>query len=342
MSIHTSLVSVIRQAQAHTTIEAFVPGNIDANTLEGDYALSHTPESRLLALLSKTPRLRPFAAQLLDALRVELAFPRGIFAGPFRLQDGIKKSPDAERILRDTLDLGRRLRPTRTHETTVEADGAVVEVIGPRTMGSLPRGGKAVVEAIVEEIVLPTYRAFYAEWDAAHPAEVATREAADRKAKAHNRHCNKIKKALHEAFENCNYRVSQSSWAGGDHTVYLSVLPGRHKGLVGKCSGESATQWSRNGKWSGNDSVHRFTLRSTWLTRVPVDLRAVCGRLILDLGKEQAVEGGSIRPALWAHQSRGFSLEPRRGVLVLDEQGRAVALLEGDSPRAIARALSDA
>lgn len=53
--------------------------------------------------------------------------------------------------------------------------------------------------------------------------------------------------------ENWPLRKAESRWAGGDHFVKIK------KGAKPYCYGESQRVWSRNGKWSGNNSVAHLT-----------------------------------------------------------------------------------
>jgi hypothetical protein len=66
-----------------------------------------------------------------------------------------------------------------------------------------------------------------------------------------------------EWLEGADYRRSQSSWAGGKHyaRVYL-----RKEGL--SIHGEKERVWSRNGKWSGNNSHVRAYIRDSWAVTV--------------------------------------------------------------------------
>lgn len=72
------------------------------------------------------------------------------------------------------------------------------------------------------------------------------------------------------------YRVSQSSWAGGDHSTVVKIGSPA-------ASGSSSRAWSKNGKWSGNNSRHDFTVPLAWIPRVQSrDLTVVDGMLTLD------------------------------------------------------------
>lgn len=105
------------------------------------------------------------------------------------------------------------------------------------------------------------------------------------------------------------YRVSESRWAGGDHTTTVHVAD--HVG----CSGDSRRVWSRNGKWSGKDSSHQFTVRRTWLVDVHArGLAVVDGMLTLDAEPVQG-HGPELFRAAWVEQGRGFDLNCRRGYI---------------------------
>jgi hypothetical protein len=124
-----------------------------------------------------------------------------------------------------------------------------------------------------------------------------------------------VSRDLLPAYEQCGYRVSQSSWAGGDHVVKVELGP------TPQASGHTDKVWSANGKWTGTSSTHTLTVRRDYGDRVPADLRAVDGLLTLDL--ESEIEPG-IRPAVWAEQGRGFALNTVRGYLVTTSDGAVV------------------
>lgn len=111
------------------------------------------------------------------------------------------------------------------------------------------------------------------------------------------------------AYESCGYRRSQSSWAGGDHTVNVRVVG--KSGSV-NASGENNRAWSNNGKWSGNNSTHTFHVRMDWLD-LPESARVVSGLLTLEMGPAIAP---NIYPATWVEQGRGVTLNLVHGWLV--------------------------
>jgi hypothetical protein len=88
-------------------------------------------------------------------------------------------------------------------------------------------------------------------------------------------------------------RQAQSSWAGGEHSV--RVVDGDTNGF----SGGSNRVWSRNGKWSGNNSWVSVSLRIGW-------------QLIEIAGVPTIVPTGYRRTeicrAFWPKQGRGFSV----------------------------------
>jgi len=111
------------------------------------------------------------------------------------------------------------------------------------------------------------------------------------------------------------YRVSRSSWAGGDHTTRVTVG-------APSCSGGSSRAWSSNGKWSGCDSSHAFTVPATWPETVAAhDLEVVDGMLTLDAEPVQG-HGPELYRAVWAEQARGFDLNAVRGYIARQD-GRA-------------------
>lgn len=117
------------------------------------------------------------------------------------------------------------------------------------------------------------------------------------------------------AYEACKYRRSQSSWAGGDHSVHVKIA-GKN-GAV-QASGENHRAWSNNGKWSGNNSTHTFVVRMNWLD-IPEAARVVSGLLTLEIGP--AVDR-TIHPATWVEQGRGVTLNTVHGYLVSVEHGQ--------------------
>ena len=138
---------------------------------------------------------------------------------------------------------------------------------------------------------------------------------ADARALLKARKIEAVRVDLFPAYERCGYRISGSKWAGGLHEWRVEI------GTVPSAEGWSDRAWSDNRKWSGNNSVHRLTVRRDYGSRVPEALRVVGGLLTLDL--EDEIEPG-IRPAVWVEQGRGVSLNTVRGYLVLPAGGVAV------------------
>lgn len=101
------------------------------------------------------------------------------------------------------------------------------------------------------------------------------------------------------------YRQSTSSWAGGDHSIKVSV------GEQPSASGDSVRAWSTNGKWSGTNSQATLTMTERCLRNL--GLRpVVAGLLTLDaecLGPREY-------RAVWVEQGRGFSLKSVEGWII--------------------------
>lgn len=130
----------------------------------------------------------------------------------------------------------------------------------------------------------------------------------DARAKWEAKRVSLVSAAFLPAYEACKYRRSQSSWAGGDHSVNVRIA-GKN-GAV-SASGENQRVWSNNGKWSGNNSVHALYVRMSWLD-IPEAARVVSGLLTLECGP--AVER-AIYPATWVEQGRGVTLNTVHGYL---------------------------
>jgi len=130
----------------------------------------------------------------------------------------------------------------------------------------------------------------------------------DARAKWEAKRVSLVSTALLPAYEACKYRRSQSSWAGGDHSVNVKIVP---KNGVVQASGENHRAGSNNGKWSGNNSTHTFVVRMNWLD-IPEAARVVSGLLTLECGP--AVER-AIYPATWVEQGRGVTLNTVHGYL---------------------------
>lgn len=102
------------------------------------------------------------------------------------------------------------------------------------------------------------------------------------------------------------YRRARSTWAGGKHFIYASVVSN-----AAYAGGHTERVWSANGKWSGNDSY--CTLRFTRRCIDEFGDQVVVGTLVtLDC---ERVELRTYR-ATWAEQSRGVDLKMVDGWLV--------------------------
>lgn len=117
---------------------------------------------------------------------------------------------------------------------------------------------------------------------------------------------------LHRLLSDCHYRKSSSTWAGGDHDVYIEI------GEAVDCGGDSIRRFSSNRKWSGNDSFHSFTVRDTWVEEVEKNgIGVVDGKITLDAHLLSSGEGWGLYSASWAEQGRGFILNKKEGIILL-------------------------
>lgn len=105
--------------------------------------------------------------------------------------------------------------------------------------------------------------------------------------------------------EGHTYRVANSRWAGGKHSIEVEFA-GSPQDISAR--GDSVREWSSNGKWSGNNSVHRYKITR----RVPTELLVVGGLVTLDA---EPVGPREYRAA-WAEQGRGFDLNIIRGFII--------------------------
>jgi len=105
--------------------------------------------------------------------------------------------------------------------------------------------------------------------------------------------------------ENWPYRQSESSWAGGEHSVVVRIADSPD------AIGTSKRVWSANGKWSGNNSTAHLIITERCLHELGANL--VIGRLVtLDAERIGARE----YKAVWAEQSRGFGLKVVEGWII--------------------------
>lgn len=166
--------------------------------------------------------------------------------------------------------------------------------------------------------------------------ERATRRAEERRQAVET--C--IASLVREAWGECGYRQSESSWAGGDHEVRVRVIaPGE---LFRPDAGGWADKvWSSNGKWSGSDSTHSITVRSDWESEVfNRGLAVVDGLFTLDatpVAPPPSVAGDVVElyDATWAVQSRGVAVRSERGLIAVSDEGWR---FHATSPRALRRA----
>lgn len=102
------------------------------------------------------------------------------------------------------------------------------------------------------------------------------------------------------------YAVAQSSWAGGEHTTtwFISDRP--------SASCETQRAWSKNGKWSGNNTVAGIhcTQRAVSILRGHM---VIGGLITLDL---EPTDRPREYRAVWVEQGRGYSLKIVRGFLI--------------------------
>jgi len=113
----------------------------------------------------------------------------------------------------------------------------------------------------------------------------------------------------------CYYNKSASSWAGGEHSQYVTI------NSAVACSGGSDRVWSSNGKWQGSNSWNKFVVKSTWIKEVlSKDIASAAGMLTLDATE---IKPG-VFSATWAQQSRGFELVAKTGVILKLDDGSFV------------------
>ena len=119
------------------------------------------------------------------------------------------------------------------------------------------------------------------------------------------------------AYARCDYRRSESSWAGGDHTVVVTICESG-----ASCDGGSERVWSDNRKWRGTDSWASLTVPQTWARRVPQAIRVVSERLTLNARRCKPARGAT---RSWlvtrAQQGRGVEIYAQRGRIDLSAGG---------------------
>lgn len=105
--------------------------------------------------------------------------------------------------------------------------------------------------------------------------------------------------------QNWPYRQSTSAWAGGGHSVSVTI------GERPQAVGDSERAWSANGKWSGTNSWARLTVTERCLRNL--GLRPVVADL-LTLDAERV--GPREYRVVWVEQGRGFTLKTVDGWLI--------------------------
>lgn len=136
----------------------------------------------------------------------------------------------------------------------------------------------------------------------------------------------RVKRAVRSALKGCDYRKSESTWAGGEHSTLIGIGGPR-------AEGSSERAWSRNGKWSGSNSTWQLGVSRSWLRTVAREGIAVVDGL-LTLQATQVAPG--VWTANWVVQGRGVALRVERGYLV--REGSEIA--HGPSEKACRRTLA--
>jgi hypothetical protein len=120
----------------------------------------------------------------------------------------------------------------------------------------------------------------------------------------------RIQAAVRESYNKCGYRRAQGKWAGGEHTLDVSL------DFVVAASSKTERVYSANGKWSGKNSRHTIKVKPDWLRTVYRPGRAVVdGRLVLRASEQE--------PGRWwvyyVGQTRGTGIEPREGYVTRED-----------------------
>lgn len=115
-------------------------------------------------------------------------------------------------------------------------------------------------------------------------------------------------------YSTCGYRVSESRWAGGEHSTDVVVV---QTPTAGGARGDSSRAWSSNGKWSGTNSSHQITVDWSWLRTVCTrGIATVDGMLTLSARTCDGLrDDETAYTARWVQQGRGVSLQTRDGVI---------------------------
>lgn len=158
----------------------------------------------------------------------------------------------------------------------------------------------------------------------ARPSSLATPEA------AHAKRLEILEIRTADAVEaeskQCEFRVSECSWAGGTHTISVGVglAPAGQPGAP-FCMGYAERAWSRNGKYSGNNSRHLFRVPANWRRAVLAPGIARPGEGLLTLEAiplpDRARGGLRFWRAAVARQGRGFDLVLEWGIIASGPDG---------------------
>lgn len=127
--------------------------------------------------------------------------------------------------------------------------------------------------------------------------------------------------------KNWPYRRSASSWAGGDHNVYVQLS----NEPDAACYTESA--WSKNGKWSGTNSIADLRITQRCIDALGENL-LIGGLITLDA---EVIAPRTYR-ATWLEQSRGVSLKIVQGWIIKGHHCTAKTLEKAQKQVAKARA----
>lgn len=117
----------------------------------------------------------------------------------------------------------------------------------------------------------------------------------------------RLRELVVHALASCDYRRARSRWAGGEHRVSGGV---RYDGAA-TITGTAERVWSRNGKWSGTNSVVKATVPLRWIRLyrrgLATALTAEGERVfVLDVLREEPLH------VLAGRQRRGFQVRPWR------------------------------
>lgn len=101
------------------------------------------------------------------------------------------------------------------------------------------------------------------------------------------------------------YRVAKSRWAGGKTFIQVEI------GESPKAGGYSTTEWSNNGKWSGNNAHLTVAIQLTWLSQIASvpGLATAGGKLTTHAVQHKP----DLWMASWVEQGRGFDLKAVSG-----------------------------